>query len=103
MLHQLGPEPRPKVDLMHILGQKEATWNTISVFLSDGGAPKRRGAWENFASSPLSTGLSKPTCQSCHVQHGRPVEELVSQSTSVEVARAHADELHARFSGSVLL
>jgi len=44
---------------MHILsflGKKEATWNTISVFLSDGGAPQRRGAQKNFP-LPLSMGL----------------------------------------------
>ena len=41
---------RPKMDFMHILGQKEAIWNTIfSISLSDVGAPKRRGARENFS------------------------------------------------------
>jgi len=43
---------RPKMDFMHISGQKEAIWNTFSVFLSDGGAPKRRGARENFPLFP---------------------------------------------------
>jgi len=28
-------EPRPKMDFMHVLGQKEATWNNFSVFLSE--------------------------------------------------------------------
>jgi len=28
------------MDFMDILGQKEAIWNTFSVFLSDGRAPK---------------------------------------------------------------
>jgi len=40
------------MDFMHILGQKEAIWNTIFSILSDGGAPKRRGARENFPPSP---------------------------------------------------
>jgi len=43
------------MEFMHICGgQKEAIWNTFSVFLNDGGAPKHRGGLEN---SPLSTGL----------------------------------------------
>jgi len=45
---------RPKMDLMHISGQKKPSKTPFSVFSSDGGPPKRRGAREN---SPLSTGL----------------------------------------------
>jgi len=42
------------MDFMHILGQKEAIWNTIySIFER---RHKRRGARENFPPSP-STGL----------------------------------------------
>ena len=55
-LPQRGPG-RPKMDFMHILGQKEATWNTIFSILSDGWPPKRRGARENFPPFLLSTGL----------------------------------------------
>lgn len=32
------------------------------------------------------------TCQPCHVQHRRPVEQLVAEPTLVEIRRAHADE-----------
>jgi len=44
---------------MHILGQKEAIWNTIfSTFERRRPLPlKRRGARENFPLSPFSTGL----------------------------------------------
>ena len=52
-LPQRGPG-RPKMDFKHILGQKEATWNTIFSCLSDGWAPKRRGARENFPPFPPS-------------------------------------------------
>jgi len=38
-----GAEPRPKIDFMHISGQKEAILNTLSVLLSDGGAPNITG------------------------------------------------------------
>ena len=48
-LPQLGPWL--KMDVMHIWGQKEAIWNILSVFLSDGRAPKCHGAREN--SPPL--------------------------------------------------
>ena len=52
-----GAEPRPKMDFMHILGQKEATWNT-----------KRRGARENFPPFPrLSTGLHESDCDGYHL------------------------------------
>ena len=40
------------MDFMHILGKKEAIWNTIFSILSDGGAPKRRGVRENFPPFP---------------------------------------------------
>ena len=54
-LPQRGPG-RPKIDFMHILGQKEAIWNTVfSIFERRRGPPKRRRARENFP--PLSTGL----------------------------------------------
>jgi len=47
------------MDFMHILGQKEATWNTIFSIFERRWAPKRRGARENFPPfPPLSTGLS---------------------------------------------
>ena len=53
-----GAEPRPKMDFMHVLGQKEAIWNTISVFLSDVGAPQTSwGPGKLSPLSPLSTGL----------------------------------------------
>jgi len=45
------------MDFMDIWFQKEATWNTLSVILSGGGAPKRRGAREN---SPLFPRLDGP-------------------------------------------
>jgi len=44
-------ERRPKMDFMHISGQKVAIWNTLLGILSDGGPPKCREARENF---PLS-------------------------------------------------
>jgi len=50
-----GAEPRPKMNFMHISGQKEAIWYTIFSILSDGAPPpkkKRRGARENFPPSP---------------------------------------------------
>ena len=37
---------RPKMDFMHILGQKEAIWNTIFSIFERRRAPKRRGARE---------------------------------------------------------
>ena len=54
-----GAEPRPKMDFMHILEvRKKPPGTPFSVFLSDGGPPKRRGARENFSPFPsLSTGL----------------------------------------------
>ena len=36
------------MDFMQILGQKEAIWNTISVFLSDGGPPNIAGPGKSF-------------------------------------------------------
>ena len=55
------------MDFMHILGQKEAIWNTIfSIFLSDGGASQTsRGPGKLFPlsfiqSSPLALPLSNP-------------------------------------------
>jgi len=56
----LGSAP-PKMDFMHILGKKKPSGTPFSVFLSDVGAPKRRGARENFPPSPLSTGLASST------------------------------------------
>jgi len=54
---QRGPK-MDFMDFMHILGQKEAIWNTIfSIFERRRGPPKRLGARENFSPSPLSTGL----------------------------------------------
>ena len=39
-----GAEPRPKMDFMHILGQKETTWNTIfSIFERRRGPQMSRG------------------------------------------------------------
>ena len=57
-LPQRGPGQRPgrKWIFIIILGQKEATSGT-PVFLSDGEAPKRRGARENF---PLFPPLDGP-------------------------------------------
>jgi len=40
------------MDFMHILGQKEATWNTIFSIFERRRAPKRRGARENFPPFP---------------------------------------------------
>jgi len=51
--------PRSKMDFMHIWGQKEAIWNTFSVFLIDVGPPNVAGPGKTFPSSPLSTGLRK--------------------------------------------
>jgi len=49
-----GAKPLPKVDFMHIWGQKEATLCTFfSVFLSDSGAPKCHGARETPYFPPL--------------------------------------------------
>jgi len=44
-----GTEPRPKVDFMHILGQKEAIWNTIfSIFERQRGPPNVAGPGKTF-------------------------------------------------------
>jgi len=40
--------PGPKMDFMHILVQKDATWNTLFRIFERWRAPKRRWAWENF-------------------------------------------------------
>jgi len=48
-----GRAPGPKMDFMHILGQKEAIRNTIfSVFLSDGGAPQTSRGPEKLSPLP---------------------------------------------------
>jgi len=44
---------------MHISSQKEAIWNTLSVFLSDGGPPNVAGPGKTF---PLSSPLDGPGC-----------------------------------------
>jgi len=50
-----GAENRPKIDFMHILGQKEAVWNTIfSIFEWRRGPQTSRGPRK----LPLSTGLN---------------------------------------------
>ena len=55
----LWAEPRPKMDFMHILGQKEATWNTtFSIFERRRGPPNVAGPGKTFPPPPpLSTGL----------------------------------------------
>ena len=54
--------PRPKMDFMHILGQKEANWNTIfRIFERRRGPPKVAGPGKTFP-PPLSTGLSSKYC-----------------------------------------
>jgi len=40
-------EPQPKMDFMHIWGQKEAIWNTLFSIFERWRGPKRRGAREN--------------------------------------------------------
>jgi len=54
-----GAEPGRK-RILCIFQVRKPSGTPISVFLSDGGAPKRRGARENF---PLSTGLFKSGTQ----------------------------------------
>ena len=75
-LPQWGPgrsPGRPKMDSMHILGQKEAIWNTIFSIVERcrgppnvAGPPKRRGAREKFFPSPPSRwawmGLAEIQC-----------------------------------------
>ena len=51
-----SPSGVAEMDFMHILGQKEAIWDTIFSIIERRGAPKRRGARENFP-LPLSKGL----------------------------------------------
>ena len=46
--------PRPKMDFMHILGQKEATWKTIFGVFSDSGAPQTSRARETPPPIPPS-------------------------------------------------
>jgi len=41
-----------EMDFMYILGQKEPFGTPFTVFLSNGGPPKRRGARENFPPFP---------------------------------------------------
>ena len=60
-----GAELRPKMDFMQtciVEVRKKPSGTPFSVFLSTGGAPKRRGARENFPPPPppLSTGLCPP-------------------------------------------
>ena len=44
---------RPKIDFMHILGQKEATWNTVfSIFERRRGPPNVAGPGKTFPLSP---------------------------------------------------
>ena len=51
-------EPRPKMDFMHILRQKEAIWNTIfSIFERRRGPPNVARPGKTSPLSPLSTGL----------------------------------------------
>jgi len=52
-------EPRPKMDFMHILGQKKPSGTPFSVFLSDGRAPQTsRGPGKlSPVPPPFSTGL----------------------------------------------
>jgi len=46
------------MDFMHILGQKEAIWNTIFSIFEQHRAPKRRGSGKTSPPPfPLSTGL----------------------------------------------
>jgi len=46
------------MDFIHILGQKEAIWNTIfSIFERRRGPPNVAGLRKTFPFSPLSTGL----------------------------------------------
>ena len=53
-----GVRGSPKIDFMHILGQKEAIWNTIFSIFERRWGPKRCGARENFPPfPPLLTGL----------------------------------------------
>jgi len=54
-----GAEPRPKMDfIMHISGQKEATWNTLfSIFERWRGPLNVAGPGKLSPLSPLSTGL----------------------------------------------
>ena len=53
-----GAEPRPKMDFMHILGQKEAIWNTIFSIFERRRAPQTsRGPGKFF---PLSLPLDGP-------------------------------------------
>ena len=48
-----GAEPRPKMDFMHILDQKEAIWNTIfSIFERCRGPPNVAGPGETFPPYP---------------------------------------------------
>ena len=49
-----GESRKLKMDFMHILGQKETTWNTIlGIFERRRPPTKRRGARENFPPPPL--------------------------------------------------
>jgi len=48
-----GAEPRPKMDFMHISGQKEAIWNALFSIVERRRGPKHRGARENFPPPPL--------------------------------------------------
>jgi len=49
-----GAEPRSKMDSMHILGQKEANWNTIfSIFERRQGPQTSRGPRKLSPLSPL--------------------------------------------------
>jgi len=55
---KLPQRGRPKMDFMHILGQKEAIWNTIfSIFERRRGPPNVAGPGKTF---PLSSPLDGP-------------------------------------------
>jgi len=55
------------MDFMHILGQKEAIWNTIFSIFERRRAPKRRGARKIPPSTrPSSTGRLKKYKSDCH-------------------------------------
>ena len=62
-----GPYHQPKMDFAHILGQKEAIWNTIfQYFWATVRPPNVAGPGKTLPPSPLSTGLLKCQCYICN-------------------------------------